>query len=134
MKSIRKRVLSVAIGLAMGWMAQGYWQAWQSPVMAQSTLAPSHAAADAPGGSSSGEADASHDEEALAAAGTARLIPIGEDFDWLGWALLGAAGLFGAAVVLGPLVSRFEDRQMIATYDAAVATGQPIVHHHKGSH
>lgn len=132
MKRIRKRVIGVAIGLALGWMAQGYWQAWQSPAAAQSVPAVHADAAHHQGPRDASAYSTSENVLPPLAVGSSQLIPVDRDIPWLGVALVTAMGLFAAAIVLGPLVSRFEDRQTATRDEDAQAA--PVVHHHKGSH
>lgn len=125
MKKIRRRVLGVAVGLTLGWLAQGYAAGLFLP-----------AAAIAQETANSEPLIVEGERMDAPYAGAEQLLPNGQDMRGFGMLATWALCLFGVAVIVGVPASSFADRsrhdpadQLHDGHDAS-----PVVHVHKGSH
>lgn len=143
MKRIRKRILGVAIGLALGWMAQGYVTQWWQPTVAvadvaqaQETQAALDAKADAGKAHNAGAAGQMADAIDAPFAGAEQLMPDGDDMRGFMVLTVLTLGLFGAAIIIGAPALSFADRHRPDPADDLHHghTPEPVVHVHKGSH
>lgn len=125
MKNIRRRVLGVAVGLTLGWLAQGYSATLFTPAaaLAQDTT--------------ESEVIATGGERVDAPfAGAEQLLPGAEDMRGFGFLATLTLCFFGVAIVVGAPALSFADRSRHDPADASHEghASSPVVHVHKGSH
>jgi hypothetical protein len=122
MKRIRKRVVGVMVGLALGWLAQGWMQDLLTPAHAQT-----------PGDSHASSPATQADDEHASHAG-AEYLALGPDGQK--WALglgIGIAGLFALALIVGIPASRYAGPP-VAESDHDDHAAEHTLHRHTGSH
>lgn len=156
MKRYQRRVLGVAVGLTLGWLAQGYLSQLVSPVMAAPASSKtevsvvtgaageraktSQASKTSPAyqghtlNSIDARSQADHSPVDARYAGAEQLLPTGQDMYGYGIFVLIVGGLFGAAVVIGAPAISFADRHRSNPADRHDTNHAPVVHVHKGGH
>lgn len=124
MKKITRRVLGIAVGLTLGWLAQGY----SAQLLAPSMASAADAASSLP---QRPEQDSSVDAQF---AGAEQLFPSSQDLEGFAVFATLALGLFGIAIVIGVPAASFADRSRHDPADELHHDHVPVVHVHKGSH
>jgi uncharacterized protein (DUF1501 family) len=121
MKRIRKRVIGVVMGLALGWLAQG----WMQDLFAQAQPPASTAEASSP--ALQGE------DHAISHAGAEHLAPGPDGQRWMMGLGLSIAGLFALALIVGIPASRYAGQPAFESdHDDHASHGK--LHRHTGSH
>lgn len=115
----------MAVGLTLGWLAQGYFTELTTPAKASDVIA-----------NQNQMVDGAHVTIDARFAGAEQLMPSGDDMR--GFAILAVCtlGLLGVAIVIGAPAMSFADRSRPDPADDLHHghAPEPVIHVHKGSH